>query len=179
MVSEDFEKHMPLWRFINVYLSLNECAYLNACYRFCAVWCILVCSGVNKKDKKTGRVSGWVDGGCRIQDIIEQKAYGTGSSQAVPHPSTIPARRCLTSVIRRERVCSSWYGRRQRMYVFLSFYIPSACVKTAPTHAHVRTQIHIHTRSRPCIKITRQLIPITIFHSTLANSRLVMEFTFP
>ena len=40
-------------------------------------------------------------------------AYGTGSSQAVPHPSTIPARRCLTSVIRRERVCSSWYGRRQ------------------------------------------------------------------
>ena len=54
------------------------------------------------------------------------KAYGTGSSQAVPHPSTIPARRCLTSVIRRERVCSSWYGRRQRLYVFLSFYIISS-----------------------------------------------------
>jgi len=31
--------------------------------------------------------------------------------------------------------------------------IPSACVKTAPTHAHVRTRIvHIHTRARPCIK---------------------------
>ena len=41
------------------------------------------------------------------------KAYGTRCSQAVPHPSTILARRCLTSVIRRERVCSSWYGRRQ------------------------------------------------------------------
>ena len=41
-----------------------------------------------------------------------EKAYDTGSSQAVPHPSTIPARRCLTSVIGRERVFSSWYGRR-------------------------------------------------------------------
>ena len=43
------------------------------------------------------------------------KAYGTRCSQAVPHPSTILARRCLTSVIRRERVCSSWYGRRRRV----------------------------------------------------------------
>ena len=41
-----------------------------------------------------------------------QKVYGTRSSQAVPHPSTILARRCLTSVIGRERVYSSWYGRR-------------------------------------------------------------------
>ena len=43
------------------------------------------------------------------------KAYGTRCSQAVPHPSTILARRCLTSVIRRERVCSSWYGRRRQL----------------------------------------------------------------
>ena len=43
-----------------------------------------------------------------------QKVYGTRSSQAVPHPSTILARRCLTSVIGRERVYSSWYGRRRR-----------------------------------------------------------------
>ena len=33
----------------------------------------------------------------------------TRCSQAVPHPSTILARRCLTSVIGRERVYSSWY----------------------------------------------------------------------
>ena len=45
--------------------------------------------------------------------VQDQKAYGTRCSQAVPHPSTILARRCLTSVIRRERVCSSWYGRRR------------------------------------------------------------------
>ena len=48
------------------------------------------------------------------KDLVQdQKAYGTRCSQAVPHPSTILARRCLTSVIRRERVCSSWYGRRR------------------------------------------------------------------
>ena len=36
--------------------------------------------------------------------------YHTGCSQAVPHPSTIPARRCLTSVVWRELVEPSWYG---------------------------------------------------------------------
>ena len=35
-------------------------------------------------------------------------------SQAVTHPSTDPARRCLTSVIGREPVHSAWYGRRRR-----------------------------------------------------------------
>ena len=45
-----------------------------------------------------------------------EKAYDTRCSQAVPHPSTILARRCLTAVIRREQVCSSWYGRRQRAF---------------------------------------------------------------
>ena len=40
--------------------------------------------------------------------------WPTGSSQAVPHPSTIPARRCLTSVIGRERVLSSRYEATRR-----------------------------------------------------------------
>ena len=45
---------------------------------------------------------------------IEEKnfAYSTRCSQAVTHPSTNRARRCLTSVIGRELVCSTWYGRR-------------------------------------------------------------------
>ena len=43
-----------------------------------------------------------------------QNAYNTRDSQAVTHPSTNRARRCLTSVIRREPVYSTWYGRRQR-----------------------------------------------------------------
>ena len=41
-----------------------------------------------------------------------ERTYSTGYSQAVTHPSTNPAQRCLTSVIRRELVYSTWYGRR-------------------------------------------------------------------
>ena len=42
-----------------------------------------------------------------------KKAYSTKYSQAVTHPSTNLAQCCLTSVIRRELVFSTWYGRRQ------------------------------------------------------------------
>ena len=38
-------------------------------------------------------------------------ANSTRCSQAVTHPSTNRARRCLTSVIGREPVFSTWYGR--------------------------------------------------------------------
>ena len=63
------------------------------------------------------------------------KAYDTRSSQAVPHPSTILARRCLTSVIGRERVFSSWYGRRHKngysswLYnlIYILFYSQTDC----------------------------------------------------
>ena len=44
---------------------------------------------------------------------LMQNAYNTRDSQAVTHPSTNRARRCLTSVIRREPVYSTWYGRRR------------------------------------------------------------------
>ena len=40
------------------------------------------------------------------------KAYNTRYSQAVTHPSTNRARGCLTSVIGRELVHSTRYGRR-------------------------------------------------------------------
>lgn len=45
----------------------------------------------------------------------KRNVYNTRYSQAVTHPSTNRARRCLTSVIRRELVCSTWYGRRQQL----------------------------------------------------------------
>ena len=45
----------------------------------------------------------------------KKEAYNTRVSQAVTHPSTKRARRCLTSVIGREPVYSAWYGRRHKV----------------------------------------------------------------
>ena len=44
-------------------------------------------------------------------------------SQAVTHPSTNMAQCCLTSVIGRELVFSTWYGRRQNQDLQLSMWI--------------------------------------------------------
>ena len=44
-----------------------------------------------------------------------KNVYSTMYSQAVTHPSTNMAQCCLTSVIGRELVFSTWYGRRQRV----------------------------------------------------------------
>ncbi len=52
-----------------------------------------------------------------------KKANSTRSSQAVSHLSTILAQCCLTSVIGRELVCSTWYGRWREVkpnIIFLS-----------------------------------------------------------
>ena len=43
----------------------------------------------------------------------KQNINSTRGSQAVTHPSTKRALRCLTSGIGREPVCSTWYGRWQ------------------------------------------------------------------
>ncbi len=45
-----------------------------------------------------------------------QKAYSTQYSKAVAQPSTNWARRGLTSVIGREPVHSTWYGRTPKYY---------------------------------------------------------------
>ena len=55
-----------------------------------------------------------VCGKCDL-DPPKTKVYNTRYSQAVTHPSTNLARRCLTSVIEREPVFSTWYGRRQQL----------------------------------------------------------------
>ena len=52
----------------------------------------------------------------------KKKAYSTRYSQAVTHPSTNLARRCLTSVIGREPVFSTWYGRRHLTHSFTPTY---------------------------------------------------------
>ena len=52
----------------------------------------------------------------------KKDVYSTWCSQAVTHLSTNHARRCLTSVIGREPVISTWYGRRQKLLA-LEHYI--------------------------------------------------------
>ena len=51
-----------------------------------------------------------------IKKLLRKKRFanGTRCSQAVTHPSTNRAQRCLTSVIGRELVFSTWYGRCRR-----------------------------------------------------------------
>ena len=46
--------------------------------------------------------------------------FNTLCSQAVTHPSTNWARRCLASVIGRELAFSTWYGRRQLWWLILA-----------------------------------------------------------
>ena len=46
-----------------------------------------------------------------------EKDNSTWCSQAVTHPSTNQAQHCLTSVIRRELVLSTWYGRCRESHV--------------------------------------------------------------
>ena len=48
--------------------------------------------------------------------ITTKSVYSTMYSQAVTHPSTNMAQCCLTSVIRRELVFSTWYGRRHKNF---------------------------------------------------------------
>lgn len=48
------------------------------------------------------------------KEIKNKKAYSTWGSKAVAQPSTIQARRGLTSVIGREPVLSAWYGRKPK-----------------------------------------------------------------
>ena len=53
----------------------------------------------------------------------KKEAYNTCCSQAVTHPGTEQARRCLTAVIGREPVFSAWYGRRRKEEASAAIYL--------------------------------------------------------
>ena len=55
-------------------------------------------------------------------------AYSTEYSQAVTHPSTNSAQCCLTSVIGRELVYSTWYGRRHLIQLTLAILKQKICL---------------------------------------------------
>ena len=118
-----------------VHLFISKCAEWTFANQ---EWCFLFYSRNKNRNKNTRKINEKnkmkiFSHHCRLefcrlpdwallQNCRYKKAYGTGCSQAVPHPNTIPARRCLTSVIRREPVYSSWYGRRQQFVICSSIY---------------------------------------------------------
>ncbi|GBP78809.1 hypothetical protein EVAR_65319_1 [Eumeta japonica] len=74
------------------------------------------------------------------------KANITRCSQAVTHPSTDRARRCLTSVIGREPVYSAWYGRWR--HVMRTSVSPAGGGGVGPRRASGPTSKN--GRFRPC-----------------------------
>ena len=70
-----------------------------------------------------------------------KKAYNTWGSQAVTHPSTNQALSCLTSVIRREPVHSTGYGRRQCLRSLKGIYMKK--MPTFQTRAHQTNKAYI------------------------------------
>ena len=68
----------------------------------------------------------------RKNSILTPKiVYNIVYSQAVTHPSTNTTQWCLTSVIKRELVLSTWYGRRQQSLILsidLANVVHSLCL---------------------------------------------------
>ena len=87
-------------------------------------------------------------------------AYGTRCSQAVTHPSTDRARRCLTSVFGREPVFSTWYGCKRWQRFVWRFYIDTIHLSkkmtsasglfmhTSPTHRRNKCS-DVHSNTKP------------------------------
>ena len=94
------------------------------------------------------------------------KVYGTRYSQAVTHPSTNRARRCLTSVIGREPVLSTWYGRRRQRTAKLAIY----------TYRYTgRPSISCHQYMRPSVSEMPLPICIHIMHDKFMRSILYVK----
>ena len=82
------------------------------------------------RKRETPHVNPFLSGGCIAGTQEEapiskptkvQKDYDTWCSQVVSNPSTNQARRGLTSLIRREVVLSSWYGRNSCLFLMTEF----------------------------------------------------------
>ena len=102
------------FRDISVYLALGRdkgIFYLVMTYKHARYDYFCPKRRKNEKSKKLSVTD------CRRhsrQRSIVIKANSTWCSQAVTHLSTNQAQRCLTSLIGREAVHSTWYGRWQK-----------------------------------------------------------------
>lgn len=89
------------------------------------------------------------------------KVGDTRYSQPVTHASTDRAQRCLTAVIRREPVLSTWYGRRQLLI-----------------HSNYTSTQHTLTPTTQLLTTTRQHTQSLVIHSiTHTLHKLPHSFT--
>ncbi|GBP48426.1 hypothetical protein EVAR_32827_1 [Eumeta japonica] len=72
---------------------------------------------------------------------ISRDQYGIMALQAVTHPSTDHARRRLTSVIGREPVHSTWYGRDEEITIILKWSAAPRSPRPAVLHAEMRSRL--------------------------------------
>ena len=94
--------------------TTEKCDHSILCHNHCLIKiAITITTATTTKKEWNGRRR-------RRKERIRKKDYSTQSSQVVSNPSTNRARRGLTSLIGREVVLSSWYGRNQ--CYFLPFY---------------------------------------------------------
>ena len=87
-------------------------------------------SGTAKSDQhqnKENKPQRW-EGGERLREKKKKKGC------QVTHPSTNRARRCLTSVIGREPVLSTWYGRWQET-------VMKCCLMSSDVSWHIRDKL--------------------------------------
>ena len=135
--------------------------------------------------------------------IRRKNANSTWCSQAVTHPSTNHAQRCLTAVIRREPVFSTWYGRWRKMnsvilnmntaylwytpsfHISYHFYSLFFCVVMRfeayilCTARHLNSHTHTHTHTASCFKTSRH-VPLDIKRPDLEayHSLPLLPFTY-
>ena len=85
-----------------------------------------------------------------MQNVEQEYVYSIVYSQAVTHPSTNTTRCCLTSVIGRELVLSTWYGRRH--LCLIKFAPPiKTCVGADPRLLSLTCLVTLVTKVLPHI----------------------------
>ena len=88
----------------------------------------------------------------------QKKKNNTRDSNVVPHRSTNRARRCLTSLSRREAVLSSWYGRSYRHGVHSNTQLLSYLLST---FANISKYICIYVSI-----INHRCLPTPFYHTS-------------
>ena len=88
--------------------------------------------------------------------LKKSKVYSTRYSQAVTHPSTNRARRCLTSVIGREPVYSTWYGRRHWKMAHKPIYVCAFHIRQeVTTGSDTRAGVGLFSQTKSTLRVLK------------------------